>query len=158
MALITEDGTGRDDAESYVTVAYADNYATANGMTAWTGTDAVKEVALRKATQYIDTTYNFRSARSYQYQALEFPRQLWDWDMSPEMSRLFAATVELAVKALTESLFSDVESSVVTRVTVGPITKEMQPMSTSGQKRFANVDALLKQLTTGLGGVAVVRA
>ena len=158
MSLITEDGTGRDDAESYVTVAFADNYATAHGLTAWTGTDTVKEVALRKATQYIDTTYNFRSAKSYQYQALEFPRQLWDWDLSPEMSRLFAATVELAVKALTESLFADVESSVVTRVTVGPITKVTEPRSTAGQKRFANVDALLKQLTTGLGGVAVVRA
>lgn len=158
MALITEDGTGRDDAESYVTVAYADNYATAHGLTAWTGTDTVKEVALRKATQYIDTTYNFRSAKSYQYQALEFPRQLWDWDLSPEMSRLFAATVELAVKALTESLFADVEPSVVTRVTVGPITKVTEPRSTAGQKRFANVDALLKQLTTGLGGVSVVRA
>ena len=158
MSLICEDGTGRDDAESYVTVAFADNYVTAHGLTAWTGTDAVKEVALRKATQYIDTSYNFRSAKSYQYQALEFPRQLWDWDMSPEMSRLFAATVELAVKALTESLFADVEPSVVTRVTVGPITKVTEPRSTAGQKRFANVDALLKQLTTGLGGVAVVRA
>ena len=158
MALITEDGTGRDDAESYVTVAYADNYATAHGLTAWTGLEAVKEVALRKATQYIDTTYNFRSAKSYQYQALEFPRQLWDWDMSPEMSRLFAATVELAVKALTESLFSDVEPSVVVKVKVGPIEKTTRPSDTSGQKRFANVDALLKQLTTGLGGVSVVRA
>ena len=158
MALITEDGTGRDDAESYVTVAYADNYATAHGLSAWTGADAVKEAALRNATQYIDTTYNFRSAKSYQYQALEFPRQLWDWDLSPEMSRLFAATVELAVKALTESLFADVEPSVVTRVTVGPITKVTEPRSTAGQKRFANVDALLKQLTTGLGGVSVVRA
>ena len=158
MSLITEDGTGRDDAESYVTVAYADNYATAHGLTAWTGTDTVKEVALRKATQYIDTTYNFRSAKSYQYQSLEFPRQLWDWDMSPEMSRLFAATVELAVKALTESLFADVEPNVVTLVKVGPITKQTRPADTSGQKRYAHVDALLKQLTTGLGGVAVVRA
>lgn len=158
MALITEDGTGRDDAESYVTVAYADNYATAHGLSAWTGADAVKEAALRNATQYIDTTYNFRSAKSYQYQALEFPRQMWDWELDPLMTRLRSATVELAVKALTENLFADVEPSVVTRVTVGPITKVTEPRSTAGQKRFANVDALLKQLTTGLGGVAVVRA
>ena len=41
MALITEDGTGRDDAESYVTVAYADNYATAHGLSAWTGADFI---------------------------------------------------------------------------------------------------------------------
>ena len=151
MALITEDGTGRDDAESYVTVAYADNYATAHGLSAWTGADAVKEAALRNATQYIDTTYNFRSAKSYQYQALEFPRQMWDWDADPMMTRLRSATVELAVKALTESLFADVEPSVVTRVTVGPITKVTEPRSTAGQQRFAHVDALLTQLTTGPG-------
>lgn len=158
MALITEDGTGRDDSESYVTVAFADNYATAHGLSAWTGTDTVKEVALRKATQYIDTSYNFRSAKSYQYQSLEFPRQLWNWDLAPEMSRLFAATVELAIKALTEDLFSDREPAFVTLVKVGPIEKRTTPVSTAGQKRFANVDALLKQLTTGLGGIAVVRS
>lgn len=158
MALITEDGTGRDDSESYVTVAYADNYATAHGLNAWTGADSVKEAALRNATQYIDTSYNFRSAKSYQYQALEFPRQMWDWDVDPLMTRLRSATVELAVKALTENLFADVDPSVVTRVTVGPITKETKPVSTAGQKRYANVDALIRQLTTGLGGVAVVRS
>ncbi len=158
MALIVEDGSGLDTAESYVSVADAGTYCTAHGLSAWTGADAVKEAALRNATQYIDTTYNFRSAKSYQYQALEFPRQMWDWELDPLMTRLRSATVELAVKALTESLFADVESSVVTRVTVGPITKVTEPISTAGQKRFANVDALLKQLTTGLGGVAVVRA
>ena len=158
MSLIVEDGTGLSAAESYVSVVDAGTCCTAHGLSAWTGTDAVKEVALRNATQYIDTTYNFRSAKSYQYQALEFPRQLWDWDDDPLMTRLRSATVELAVNALTENLFADVEASVTTRVTVGPITKVTQPVSTAGQKRFANVDALLKQLTTGLGGVQVVRA
>lgn len=158
MALIVEDGSGLSDAESYVSVADAGTYCTAHGLTAWTGVDAVKESALRNATQYIDTMYNFRSAKSYQYQALEFPRQLWDWDIDPLMTRLRSATVELAVKALTENLFADVEPSVVTMVKVGPITKQTKPVDTGGQKRYANVDALLRQLTTGLGGVAVVRA
>lgn len=158
MALIVEDGSGLDDAESYVSVADAGTYCTAHGLSAWTGADGVKEAALRNATQYIDTTYNFRSAKSYQYQALEFPRQMWDWDLDPLMTRLRSATVELAVKALTESMFADVEPNVVTLVKVGPITKQTRPADTSGQKRYAHVDALLKQLTTGLGGVAVVRA
>ena len=158
MALIVEDGTGLETAESYVSVADAGTYCTAHNLTAWTGADALKEAALRNATQYIDTTYNFRSAKSYQYQALEFPRQLWDWDIDPLMTRLRSATVELAVKALTENLFADVEPSVVTMVKVGPITKQTKPVDTGGQKRYANVDAMLRQLTTGLGGVAVVRA
>jgi hypothetical protein len=158
MALIVEDGTGLATAESYISVVDAGTYCTAHGLTAWTGTDAVKEAALRNATQYIDTSYNFRSAKSYQYQALEFPRQLWDWDDDPLMTRLRAATVELAVKALTASLFADVEPSVVTMVKVGPITKQTTPVDHAGQKRYAAIDALLKQLTTGLGGVQVVRA
>ena len=158
MALIVEDGTGLDTAESYISVADAGTYCTAHGLTAWTGVDAVKESALRNATQYIDTMYNFRSAKSYYLQALEFPRQMWDWDDDPLMNRLRSATVELAVKALTESLFADVEPSVTTMVKVGPITKETRPVDTGGQKRYAAIDALLKQLTTGLGGVQVVRA
>ena len=158
MALIVEDGSGLSDAESYVSVADAGTYCTAHGLTAWTGVDAVKESALRNATQYIDTMYNFRSAKSYSSQALEFPRQMWDWDDDPLMNRLRSATVELAVKALTESLFADVEPSVTTMVKVGPITKETRPVDTGGQKRYAAIDALLKQLTTGLGGIQVIRA
>ena len=158
MALIVEDGTGLTDAESYISVADATTYATAHGLTAWTGTDQAKEAALRNATQYIDTTYQFRSAKFDYYQALEFPRQMWDWDLDPLMVKVRSATVELAVKALTENLFADVEPSVVTRVKVGPIEKETKPVSTAGQKRFANVDAMLRQLTTGLGNVSVVRA
>ena len=158
MALIVEDGTGLDTAESYISVADAGTYCTAHGLTAWTGVDAVKESALRNATQYIDTMYNFRSAKSYYLQALEFPRQMWDWDDDPLMNRLRSATVELAVKALTESLFADVEPSVVTMVKVGPITKQTTPVDTGGQKRYAAIDALLKQLTTGLGGIKVIRA
>ena len=158
MALIVEDGTGLDTAESYISVADAETYCTAHGLTAWTGTDGVKEAALRNATQYIDTMYNFRSAKSYYAQALEFPRQMWDWDDDPLMNRLRSATVELAVKALTTSLFADVEPSVTTMVKVGPITKETRPVDTGGQKRYAAIDALLKQLTTGLGGIKVIRA
>ena len=158
MALIVEDGSGLSDAESYVSVADAGTYCTAHGLTAWTGVDAVKESALRNATQYIDTMYNFRSAKSYSSQALEFPRQMWDWDDDPLMNRLRSATVELAVKALTTSLLADVEPSVTTMVKVGPITKETRPVDTGGQKRYAAIDALLKQFTTGLGGVQVVRA
>ncbi len=158
MSLIVEDGTGLDTAESYISVADAGTYCTAHGLTAWTGVDAVKESALRNATQYIDTMYNFRSAKSYYLQALEFPRQMWDWDDDPLMNRLRSATVELAVKALTESLFADVEPSVVTMVKVGPITKQTTPVDTGGQKRYAAIDALLKQLTTGLGGIKVIRA
>ena len=50
MALIVEDGSGKLDSESYISVADCTTYCTAHGLTAWTGTDAAKETALRNAT------------------------------------------------------------------------------------------------------------
>ena len=51
MALVHEDGTGKTDAESYCSVTFADARHTAFGNSTWTGADAVKEAALRKAIQ-----------------------------------------------------------------------------------------------------------
>ena len=44
-------------------MADADAYHTAYGNTGWTGTEAAKEIALRRATQYIDSRYRFRGVR-----------------------------------------------------------------------------------------------
>lgn len=41
----------------YGTAAGADAYHLARGNTSWTGTDAVKEAALLRASEYIDATY-----------------------------------------------------------------------------------------------------
>lgn len=77
MALVVEDGTGKADAESYVSVADAVTYATKQGAT-FPGTDVPgSEAALRRATAYIDNTYRtrFTGYRTYRRdQALEWPR------------------------------------------------------------------------------------
>ena len=157
MALIVENGTGLADAESYVSVADCGTYCTAHGLTAWTGTDAAKEVALRIATQYLDTNYAFKAEKTYVDQSLEFPRYFWEWD-DPMMNRLRNACCELAVKALAGSLYQDVEPAHTIRVTVGPITKETRPIDNGGQVRYKQVDALLRPLVMGAGSVQVVRA
>lgn len=157
MSLIVEDGTGLATAESYVSVADCTTYCTAHGLTAWTGTDAVKEVALRNATQYIDTNYSFKYEKTYVDQALEFPRYYWEWD-EPVMSRLRAACCELAVKAIAGPLFVDADPSVTIKVKVGPIEKTTRPAEQSGQVRYKQVDALLKELVLGGGSVAIIRA
>jgi len=157
MSLIVESGMGLTDSESYVSVSYADSYCASHGLTAWTGTDAVKEVALRKATQYLDSMYDFKSERISYTQALAFPRVLWNWDY-PEMNRLRNACCELAVKALTGALFSDVEPQQVISVKVGPIERTTKPANNGGQKRFAQVDAMIACLTKGMGSVSVARA
>lgn len=60
MALIVEDGTGKPDAESYVSAADADAYHAARGNAGWTGAEAAKEAALRRATEYLDGAYRSR--------------------------------------------------------------------------------------------------
>lgn len=108
MTLITEDGTGKADAESYVSVADADAYHDARGNATWTGTDAVKEAALRRATAYIEGAYGLRFVgdKYTAAQALSWPRgnavgrdtYTIDSDVIP--GKLADATAEAALREL----------------------------------------------------------
>lgn len=151
MSLIVEDGTGLSSADSYVAVTDANSYHTAMGNSAWTGADTLKEVALRRATQYIDSQYRFRGERLLLTQSLEFPRVgvtnlLPDWPMK----NLVAATCELALRALTNTLMSDTVAESVRREKVGPIETEYF-RNDGAQPRYAIVDKLLKDWTYGSG-------
>ena len=76
FSFVVEDGTGLDNATSYVSVDEADAYQALNAYgSAWTGyTEARKQSGLVNATQYIDITFNYRGTRLRQEQRLEFPR------------------------------------------------------------------------------------
>lgn len=67
---------GDPAADSYVTVAEADAYFLARGTATWTGSDAVKEAALRKGTTYLDNQYRgrWKGYRTNQLQSLSWPR------------------------------------------------------------------------------------
>jgi len=109
MTLEVEDGTGLDDAESYVSVAEADAYFTALGNDNWTGSTSVKEAALRKATEYLDATYNWRGLIFSVEQTLGWPRTgVYDRegrDLAESVPlRVKKATYELALASLTEDL------------------------------------------------------
>ncbi len=146
MALIAEDGTGRADADSYVTLAFADAYHLAMGNAAWAETlPDVRESALRRATQYIDTRYRFQGEPLTSTQALSWPRDLVDWPVK----RVQNACCELALRATTDTLYTDQASGEVTRETVGPLTVEYAGSGLGGQTRFASVDALLSIYTGG---------
>lgn len=79
MALIVEDGTGKPDAESYVSEADADTYHTNHeNPTTWSdAVTATKENALRIAARYLDAKYNgrWKGIKIGQVQRLSFPRQ-----------------------------------------------------------------------------------
>jgi hypothetical protein len=167
MALVVEDGTGRTDAESYASVAEADTYCVSMGLTTWAATlTADKEVALRKATQYIDGRYRFVGLRYSQAQALEWPRQnaidrdgyFVNADVVP--TALKHTTAELAVRALTETLDPDrlnMGESQGDRVKVGPIEVSNISSVSNAYKTYNLVDKLLAKLVR-MRGSRLLRA
>jgi hypothetical protein len=161
MALIVEDGTGKVDAESYVTVAGADTYHSSLGApAAWTAsTETQKEQALRKATSFIDEHFgsSFKGRRTNESQRLRWPRiGASDSDgylisSSAIPRRLSDATAELAAKAREDGdLFADADTSgelVAEEIKVGPISiSEEYSGSKGSQKLYKRAEALLGDL------------
>ena len=73
--MIVENGIGLPNADSYVTVEFADDYFSARGVSEWaTLTTAVKEQLLIKATDFIDNIYQWCGKREFETHALRFPR------------------------------------------------------------------------------------
>lgn len=136
MAFTVEDGTQVEGANAYISVAYADTYHTDRGNAGWTGTDAAKEKAIIKATDYIDKRFGrkFRGTREAKNQELEWPRfnavdndgwLLSDVDEIPR--NLKKACAEYALRALTAELVTDPTTSQEVesvREKVGPIEEE----------------------------------
>lgn len=167
MALVHEDGTGKTDAESFISVADADTRRTNLGSDAgWTAaTTAQKEAALRKGTEYMEQAYRSRwkGNRHTTDQALSWPRNsvvvdgfvVIDSDVVP--AEVKNACADLALKALDEALAPDLERGVI-REKVGPIETEYDRGSPQA-KRFRAIDLMLAPFLTGGAGMArLVRA
>lgn len=167
MALVTEDGTGKADAESYIAVADADTYFTARGNAAWAALSTEqKEQALRKATDYMQAEYDLRWAgeRTGETQALSWPRYnvpmrgvsagLWPSDAVP--TAVARACAELAVRASAGDLTADVGAQVKSE-TVGPISVVYQDGARQ-QTGYPAIEHMLAALFKSGGQVAVVRA
>lgn len=76
MALILEDGTGRADAQSFVSIATIADWASARGLT-FSGSDTVKEQNAQKAFDYLRNARRFRKWRGTLLSALQrgpYPR------------------------------------------------------------------------------------
>ena len=110
--MVVEDGTGLSNADSFVSVAYADTYFTTRGVTAWDSfTD--KESRLIKATDYIEAVYSeaWKGTTLNDTQSLSFPRIIDDATVYPD--RLLKAVCELAYKANSGDLLVDVEQRTI---------------------------------------------
>lgn len=163
MAFVVEDGTGLANANSYVSVADADAYFADRGITAWTGSSTVKEQALIRATDFIETVYGrrFRGSVVTDTQALSFPRYITGEDEIP--SDLKKATCEYALRALSASLLPDPSSDATglplmgKTTIVGPIETTVRYSGTvpALTKNYPAADMLLAGLVRP---ASVVRA
>ena len=109
MTLIVEDGTGKSDAESYVSVADCAAYADERGLSFAESPAPDAEAALRRATAWLDGAYAGRwpgdrlNGRS---QSLQWPRSLaYDQDGlliddASVPAEVISATCEAAVREL----------------------------------------------------------
>lgn len=144
MALIVEDGTGLSTAESYISVSYANTYHTERGNSTWTGSDTLKEQALRRASQYL--THNFTwlgLPYNGRTQALAWPRkgvvdaEGYDIEETELPYEVKYACAEIALRELVTPGTMSPDVTVADKVkseTVGPLSVEyalpnMQPQS-----------------------------
>lgn len=165
MALIVEDGSGRADAESFVSVAGADDYLSKrNRDGTWTTyTTGQKEGYLRAASEYLDAVCRWKGLPLTTTQALGWPRIFafnrdriaLAQDIVPPL--VIAATCEIAALGAIEQEGVPTVSSK----TVGPITVEYDTAKdrSIGRARYRLALDLVSSLATnGVGIISVVRA
>lgn len=159
MSIIVEDGTGLSTAESYISVADATTYFTNIGNTTWAAiaTDALREAALRKATDFMLGRYRSRwnGTRKTTTQALDWPRSLVPIKDAPDLyggspsyyddasvpNDVKVACASLALRAASADLLAD-QARTKLSVTVGPISTTYDPVS-SQDKKYREIDSRL---------------
>lgn len=132
MAIIVEDGTGRPDSESFISVGAADAYWAKLGnpeqQAEWAAaTVPAKEAAVCRASQHIDANFIFLGSKLDPDQALALPTDAFTWPMSG----LVAACSELSLRALSSQLDPDTPSALIKREKVGPIETEFDTVRRS---------------------------
>lgn len=175
MAIVVEDGTGKADAESYISVSDASSYHSARGNAAWAAlaSDTVREQCLRKATEYLTQVYGqaWAGYRVTTTQALDWPRYevprrdigavgylLAFWSATEVPEPVKRACAELALRASSGDLLGDVGRPTIEE-TVGPITVRYAEGARQ-TTRYPAIEGMLAPLLGpgGTGSFAVVRA
>lgn len=167
---------GDPSADSYFTVAEGDAYFAGRGVTAWTGIEAVKEVAARLGTAYLDRAYNGRwiGVRYKQEQSLAWPRVgqgatwLVDDDNFPipvvtipnqiKRAAMEAALLTLGGVVLEPTLVRGGQIKSISKG-VGPLQKSITYMDGApAVDRYLPIENLLRGLVQSQSNVRLVRA
>jgi len=177
--FVVETGSGSATANSYISVADADQYVEnyLRNASAWTSlTEAQKQQYLREGTQALDGIYGARWL-GYKWsdgQALDWPRQAivtnegWDVNANEIPEAVKRATVELAWRALQDTDGPDADGTralmpdgtagdnlKVEDVSVGPLRERKEYFGTKTTVvRMRKVDLMLRDYIRPFGQVA----
>lgn len=137
--LVVEDGSGVEDANTYVDVETADEFFTNRNESAWTGSADQKAAALIKAAQYLQTVSTYKGVKAEAGQALKWPRDgVYDEDgyavdITTIPQGVINAQLVLARYALSASLLPDLDrGGQVRRERVGELEVEYFPGAPPG--------------------------
>lgn len=155
MAFTTEDGTGVAGANSYVDVAFMDNYFSERNIAAWSGTNPEKQAWAIRATDYLEGRFGsrFLGTPATETQGLHFPVA----GETTVPTALKRACCEYALRAKTAPLAPDpaVDSTGLTVVTtvkkVGPLEKHFEAVGSHQPapfRAYPAADMLLAGLLT----------
>lgn len=175
MALVTTPGAA--NADSYVTLVEAAAYFTARGIATWTGSDTVKENALRLGTSYLDNAYRGRwiGLTATATQSLAWPRvdgsrslssgctyPLTDengWEIAIDVvpQQIKTATLEAALLAMSGVTLEPtlVRGGAIKSIgkSVGPLRKDITYMDGAPViDRYLAIEGLLRGLVNSTPG------
>lgn len=157
MALVLEDGSGVDGANTYALEADADAYFDMRGTTAWTDSAGDKEGALVRGTAAIDATYRARFGgykTNGRTQALQWPRTgVYDAEGLPIASdeipqEIIDATCEAALRELTSpgSMMPDLERDGAIKRIKADVVEIEYAGNASATTTFSLIDGILSGL------------
>ena len=116
VEMIVETGDCIEGANSYVDLAFANQFMTNHGRKEWLALDEeIKKTTLIKATTYVDNLFTWKGLKSRQEQALSFPRtNISDLDGFEVLGipiKLKQAICEAAYYGFSEELFSTYDAN-----------------------------------------------
>lgn len=166
ISIIVEDGTGKEDANSYVSVSELISYASNRGVEL-SDSDSTATLLI-KASDYLESK-NYKGEKSYLLQALSWPRKNAYIDSnseSPFPDNLIPKQIKIAQMQLALIVESGVDlmptlnnSEIIIRDKVGPLeTEYANPLQygASLYPEMPQIDSLLAPLVSS-GGAALFR-
>lgn len=155
MAIIVEDGTGKSDSQSYISVIELKAYWETRGTTL-TQADAVLETWLIQSAIYIDYNYSFYGSIMDEDQALQFPRTTFYDCRGREVAegtipqQLKDAQAQLAYSSQGKDLSTTISTGLKAK-SVGSVHIEYAGDSSQAKKVYQAANQLMKCISMTSG-------